>query len=103
MALMDTAATPDPLALARQSGDQANAKGDPRVVPPDSSRPWDQAQAERASRRAGTSSGVNIEPGSDDDGWKIPPRVHLPDGTQLQLYKDGEALHAAYDAIKAAR
>lgn len=47
--------------------------------------------------------GVNIEPGHADDGWMVPPRLTLADGTALQLYKDGEALHAAYDAIEAAR
>jgi cardiolipin synthase A/B len=51
----------------------------------------------------GTSSGVNIAPGSDDDGWKVPEPVVLSDGTRLQLYKDGEALHAAYEAIRAAK
>src|SRR5829696_9119775 len=51
----------------------------------------------------GTSVGVNIAPGSDDDGWIVPQPVRLADGTRLQLYKDGEALHAAYEAIKAAR
>ena len=50
----------------------------------------------------GTSSGVNIAPGSDDDGWKVPKPVVLSDGTRLQLYKDGEALHAAYEAIRGA-
>jgi len=48
-------------------------------------------------------SGINTRPGSDDDGWVVPPPVELSDGTQLQLYKDGEALHAAYEAIKSAR
>src|SRR5688500_11026128 len=51
----------------------------------------------------GTSVGVNISPGSDDDGWIVPPPVRLADGTRLQLYKDGEALHAAYEAIKHAK
>ncbi|HEV8604988.1 MAG TPA: phospholipase D-like domain-containing protein [Tepidisphaeraceae bacterium] len=51
----------------------------------------------------GTSAGINIEPGSNDDGWEIPPPVMLEDGTRVQLYKDGEALHAGYDAIKAAQ
>jgi len=51
----------------------------------------------------GTSSGVNIAPGSDDDGWCVPRPVDLADGTRLQLYKDGEALRAAYEAIKAAK
>jgi cardiolipin synthase len=51
----------------------------------------------------GTSTGLNISPGSDDDGWTVPPPVYLSDGTRLQLYKDGEALHAAYEAIKHAK
>ncbi len=53
--------------------------------------------------RAGTSAGVNIEPGYDDDGWIVPPPVRLADGSMVQLYKDGEALHAAYEGIKSAR
>jgi cardiolipin synthase len=52
---------------------------------------------------AGTSSGVNIEPGDQDDGWIVPDPITLHDGTRVQLYKDGEALHAAYEAIKHAR
>lgn len=48
------------------------------------------------------SSGINTRPGSEDDGWIAPPPIQLSDGTQLQLYKDGEALHAAYEAIKSA-
>ena len=51
----------------------------------------------------GMSSGLNLEPGSNDDGWIVPPPVRLSDGTQLQLYKDGEALHAAYQAIRGAQ
>jgi cardiolipin synthase len=51
----------------------------------------------------GTSTGVNIAPGSDDDGWIVPPPVRLSDGSMVRLYKDGEALHAGYEAIKAAR
>ncbi len=51
----------------------------------------------------GTSGGINIAPGSDDDGWVIPDPVTLADGTQVQLYKDGEALRAAYEAIQQAR
>src|SRR5436853_2730741 len=51
----------------------------------------------------GTSAGINIEPGSNDDGWEIPPPVMLEDGTRVQLYKDGEALHAGFDAIKEAK
>jgi cardiolipin synthase len=62
------------------------------------------AIAERSPQGVeGTSSGVNIAPGSDDDGWKVPEPVFLSDGTRLQLYKDGEALHAAYEAIKGAK
>ncbi|HEY8668039.1 MAG TPA: phospholipase D-like domain-containing protein [Tepidisphaeraceae bacterium] len=53
--------------------------------------------------RAGTSPGINIEPGSQDDGWIVPPPVELGDGTRIQLYKDGEALHAAYEAIRQAK
>jgi cardiolipin synthase A/B len=52
---------------------------------------------------AGTSTGINIAPGSDDDGWIVPPPVQLADGTQVQLFKDGEALHAAFEAIGSAR
>lgn len=52
---------------------------------------------------AGTSSGINMSPGSDDDGWTVPPPVQLDDGTRIQLYKDGEALRAAYEAIKEAQ
>jgi cardiolipin synthase A/B len=52
---------------------------------------------------AGTSPGINISPGSDDDGWIVPPPVKFADGSLVQLYKDGEALHAAYDAIKSAK
>jgi cardiolipin synthase len=46
---------------------------------------------------------VNLTPGSDDDGWIVPPPIQLKDGTAVQLLKDGEALHAAYRAIGAAR
>ena len=51
----------------------------------------------------GTSAGINTEPGSNDDGWDIPLPVYLEDGTRVQLYKDGEALHAGFDAIKSAQ
>jgi cardiolipin synthase len=53
--------------------------------------------------KTGVSPGVNITPGSDDDGWTVPNPVTLADGTRVQLYKDGEALHVAYDAIAAAK
>ena len=52
---------------------------------------------------AGTSSGVNIAPGSNDDGWIVPEPVTLADGTRVQLYKDGEALKAGYRAIERAQ
>jgi cardiolipin synthase len=56
-----------------------------------------------ASQTAGVSPGINIAPGSDDDGWTVPPPVTLHDGTAVQLYKDGEALHAAFRAIEQAK
>lgn len=52
---------------------------------------------------AGTSTGLNLRPGSDDDGWIVPHPVRLADGTRVQLYKDGEALRAAYETIKHAK
>jgi cardiolipin synthase A/B len=52
---------------------------------------------------AGTAPGINITPGVDDDGWVVPEPVPLADGTRVQLYKDGEALHAAYRAIERAK
>lgn len=55
--------------------------------------------------RAGmpTSAGINV-PGNDaDDGWTTPPPVRMDDGTTIQLYKDGQALHAAYNAIEQAK
>ncbi len=44
-----------------------------------------------------------MAPGSEDDGWIVPPPVALRDGTRIQLYKDGEALRAAYEAIQSAQ
>jgi cardiolipin synthase len=52
---------------------------------------------------AGVAPGLQIDPGSDDAGWIIPQPVTLSDGTRIQLFKDGEALHAAYEAIKSAQ
>jgi cardiolipin synthase len=67
----------------------------------------DEAVGRRArARRSGIRVrpiGINVAPGADDDGWITPPPVRLADGTLAQLYKDGEALHAAYRAIAAAR
>ena len=57
----------------------------------------------RAASPAESEHGINTCPGQDDDGWYPPPPVVLADGTRLQLYKDGEALQAAYEAIKSAR
>jgi cardiolipin synthase len=53
--------------------------------------------------QAGTASGLNTSPGSYDDGWVVPPPVQLTDGTYIQLFKDGEAWHAAFEAIGRAR
>jgi len=78
MAFPQTLNTPDPAAK------------DPRVL-------------DSTNRAAGASPGVNIAPGSDDDGWVVPPPVQLSDGTTIQLFKDGEALHAAYEAIRRAK
>src|SRR5687768_17178562 len=51
----------------------------------------------------GFTPGINIQPGADDDGWSVPAPVTLNDGTRLQLYKDGEGLAAAVEAIQHAR
>jgi cardiolipin synthase len=61
-----------------------------------------ETQPEHAAQ-AGAAPGINIAPGSDDDGWVVPDPVTLDDGTTVQLYKDGEALHAAYRAIEHAQ
>lgn len=55
------------------------------------------------ARATGMAPGINIAPGEDDDGWIVPPPATLADGSKIQLYKDGEALHAAFEAIKSAR
>ncbi|WP_428937325.1 phospholipase D-like domain-containing protein [Fontivita pretiosa] len=62
-----------------------------------------QCPREQNERSAGVAAGINIAPGSDDDGWIVPDPVPLDDGTLVQLYKDGEALRAAYRAIEQAR
>jgi cardiolipin synthase len=80
----------------------APAAADPQVALKPSEK-WPPAPPQQGRRGSGTSSGVNIEPGSNDDGWHIPHPVVLSDSTRVQLYKDGEALHAAYDAIAAAQ
>jgi cardiolipin synthase len=48
-------------------------------------------------------TGLNLQPGSADDGWRNPPPVVLADGSIAQLLKDGEALREAYRAIANAR
>lgn len=58
---------------------------------------------EAACELPDTPPGVNIRPGSSDDGWIAPPPVVLDDGTTVQLYKDGEALHTARLAIEQAK
>lgn len=70
-----------------------------KVVPPSS----DCATGSLRQGASGTSAGVNVEPGSDDDGWVVPSPVTLDDGSFLQLYKDGEALHAGLNAIEQAK
>jgi cardiolipin synthase A/B len=47
--------------------------------------------------------GLNTSPGDGDDGYTPPPPVVLSNGTRIQLYKDGQALFAAFEAIKSAR
>ncbi|MEL7240459.1 MAG: phospholipase D-like domain-containing protein, partial [Planctomycetota bacterium] len=47
--------------------------------------------------------GLNIRPGGDDDGWHEVPPVDLPDGTQLHLYKDGEALGRIMEMVRQAK
>lgn len=47
--------------------------------------------------------GVNVAPGDQDDGWQSPPAARLADGSTVQLFKDGEALKRAYDAIASAK
>ncbi len=70
------------------------------IVPPEVMiEPCDLEQA----RKLGVAPGINIAPGEDDDGWIVPPPVRLSDGSRIQLYKDGEALHAAYEAIRQAK
>lgn len=63
----------------------------------------DSSRAPSTPAQAGASTGLNIAPGSEDDGWVVPSPIRLADGTKVQLYKDGEALHAAYEAIRSAK
>ena len=102
------------LVRPRIGGDrEAGAIAPPRTQPEPERRDDDPRQAPGVStgkpkdpkspKEAGASRGINIAPGSEDDGWVVPPPVALSDGTRVQLYKDGEALHAAFEAIKAAK
>jgi cardiolipin synthase len=68
------------------------------VMRPRAQTDWD----EKTTARLPVSNGINTHPGHQDDGWITTPAVRLADGTELQLFKDGEALHAAYAAIKSA-
>src|SRR5687768_9500514 len=86
-------------ALPRQADAPAPAKG-ATAHPPGLEQ---ECPNPRVGQPSGVSPGVNIAPGSDDDGWIVPEPARLADGTEVQLYKDGEALHAAYEAIASAR
>jgi cardiolipin synthase len=88
----------------RTRGDDEDKSSLPPTHPPATlPRPHPTPPGSPEQGDLGTSTGLNISPGSDDDGWKVPAAVHLSDGTRLQLFKDGEALHAAYEAIKHAK
>jgi cardiolipin synthase len=58
---------------------------------------------DKPNRLAEHPAGINIDPSCADDGWVSPPPVTLNDGTTVQLYKDGEALLAAHNAIQNAK
>ena len=47
--------------------------------------------------------GVNVRGVCKDDEWLVPLPIRLADGSLVQLHKDGETLHAAYQAISEAR
>lgn len=84
--------------LVFERGGDDRAKKTPATDP----RPGEVQACPDLARR-GIATGVNIAPGVSDDGWIVPEPVRLSDGTTVQLYKDGEALHAAYEGIKAAK
>lgn len=102
MASTDSAAT-DTFRERILAGGAGGAGGDPRAGVVGERCPPAGEESPRRQGEAGTSTGVNISPGSDDDGWIVPHPVRLNDGSRVQLYKDGEALHAAYEAIRHAR
>jgi cardiolipin synthase len=66
-------------------------------------KPVEKAATQGAVGPQAESVGINLGPGSHDDGWLDPPPVALSDGTAVQLFKDGAALLAAYRAIELAR
>ncbi len=74
-------------------------------VPPNFRHPLRESAPKRVLRRLlrRNKEGVNVAPGQLDDGWASPPAVTLADGSTVQLYKDGEALRKAYEAIEAAQ
>jgi cardiolipin synthase len=53
--------------------------------------------------QAGTATGATLTPGSIDSDWTIPPPVMLDDGNVVRLFKDGQAMRAAFEAIRAAK
>lgn len=53
--------------------------------------------------RSGIAMGFQTAPGTVDNGWVTPPPVTLSDGTRLRLFKDGQGLHAWYNAIEGAQ
>lgn len=57
----------------------------------------------RSLQDAGVSRGIDLAPGAQDDGWQVTPAVRLADGNTIRLYKDGEALRAAYESMRAAQ
>ena len=66
---------------------------------------FDKRHPPRQSRlgEAGTCRGECTAVGSVDAGWIVPPPVPLADGTTIRLFKDGQGLTAALEAIKTAR
>lgn len=87
--------------MARMAEQAGKAQADERAGPAGQDLRWKEPGAPLGE--AGTSAGINIEPGALDDGWHVPGPVALSDGTMVQLHKDGEALHVAHDAIRRAK
>src|SRR3954451_11437557 len=81
------------LAIGRQTGSGTDVPAPAQAPTPAPADPQRYPTADRVIAPGegplGTSSGVNIAPGSDDDGWVVPPPVPLSDGSVVQLYKDG--------------